>query len=306
LKSSPSISCLVVNKLVQLILQMETRIISFHIYMDDTILFWEGSMMQLEHFIARINTLHDTLTFTYVASHTEIQFLDLVIYKGNRFKASNILDIKCFTKPTETWCYLDRASSHSPSIFPGFIRGELIRYVRNSNNPESYEEKKSIFTSKLLERGYTKTEILSASSRVDFNNRPAYIAEKLKDNTIPLVFKTQYYPQISSKHIKNAITKHWNIVSDNNILKHIFPAIPIIAYSRAENLSDELVRARLHKSEDTDIERIPKTQRPGSPTLHMLQDLESESRGFNDFYTYNYEQYPPESPTSRRVTSDTT
>ena len=285
LKSSPSISCLVVNKLIQQIQNMEPRIKTLYLYMDDSLLAWEGTMIELDQFIKDINELHDNIKFTYEASHTEIQFLDLTIYKGERFKSSNILDIKCFTKPTETWCYLDRASCHSPNVFQGFIKGEFIRYIRNSSNQKSYEEKKSVFSKKLLDRGYTTVEITKATKEVVFSNRDGYIAEKLHDDTIPLVFKIQYYPHISSKHIKEALSKHWDIISDNPTIKHIFPKIPIIAYSRAKNLKDNLVRAKLTTSENQEPENIYKIPRPGSPTLLMLQDLESESHGFNDFYS---------------------
>ncbi len=175
LKSSPSLCCLVVNKLVQEIMEMDEHLISFNIYMDDSLLMWSGTMEELERFIERINQLHPSLKFTYSASKQEIQFLDLIIYKGERFKTLNILDIRCFTKPTETWCYLDRNSSHNPAVFRGFIKGELIRYARNSNNRKDYEEKKSIFTTKLLARGYTRQEISKAANEVKFEDRKRFI-----------------------------------------------------------------------------------------------------------------------------------
>ncbi len=284
LKSSPSLCCLVVNKLVHRIMSMDENIISFHIYMDDSLLTWKGSMKELEEFIMKINELHPSLNFTFTASRDEIQFLDLVIYKGMRFRTMNILDVRCFTKPTETWCYLDRNSCHSPAVFRGFIKGELIRYARNSNNLDSYEEKKSIFTQKLLSRGYNREEINKAAEEVDFGNRQHFIADKYKSDEIPLVFKIQYYPHMKSRHIKNALLKHWNIISDQPDLKRIFPKEPIIAYSRPKNLSDKLVRARLPDGNDDELYQVKDT-RPGSPTLHMLEDLAMENRGLDEFFT---------------------
>lgn len=231
LRSSPSLSCLVVNKLVQRILEMDRHILSFHIYMDDSLLMWSGSQLQLQNFISAINKLHPTLKFTYVASDNEIQFLDLVIYKGTRFGKSNILDVICFTKPTETWCYLHRSSCHSPSVFRGFIKGELIRYARNCNNVTSFEKKKQKFTNKLLARGYDILEIEATSKEVDFNNRKAYITEKEKHTDVPLVFKIQHFPHITTKHIKK---------SDNSPLGQDFGTsgtktyLPRRTYHRAE------------------------------------------------------------------------
>jgi len=89
-------------------------------------------------------------------------------------------------------------------------------------------------------------EMEEASKEVNFGNGSAYTNEKPKDphhQKIPLVLKLQHYPHISSKHVKNALLKHWNIIEERPDLKKIFPDTPIIAHSRAQNLSDILVKA---------------------------------------------------------------
>ena len=111
-KSSGSICNIVVHELENKILQSTNYIHTLYRFMDDTLVFWKGSMEQLETFIQHINTLHKTLKFTYEASNHSIQFLDLVIYKGKRFEETGILDIKCHTKKTETGQFLHRSSCH--------------------------------------------------------------------------------------------------------------------------------------------------------------------------------------------------
>ena len=51
-------------------------------------------------------------------------------------------------------------------------------------------------------------------------------------------------------------------------------------------MKDDLVRARLKVSREEEEENGPNLEnsRPGSPTLNMLQDLEQESRGLNDYF----------------------
>ena len=161
-----------------------------------------------------------------------------------------------------------------------------MQEIGPTSNLGEYENKKSLFREKLLARGYSRKEFEKASEEVDFNERQRYIAEKEKDNKIPLVFRLNYYPHITSKHIKNALLKHWEIIEDNPELRRIFPEIPIIAFSRTKNLKDDLVRARLRVSREDEEEIGPNTgnSRPGSPTLNMLQDLELESRGLNDYF----------------------
>ena len=129
-KSSGSICNLVVHELEKKILQSSKYIHALYRYMNDTLVFWTGSLAQLEDFIQFINTLHGSLKFTYEASVQSIQFLDLVIYKGKRFDETGILTIKCHTKKTETGQFLHRSSCHPQPVFDGFPRSEIIRYAK--------------------------------------------------------------------------------------------------------------------------------------------------------------------------------
>ncbi len=285
-KSSGSICNLVVHELENKILKLTPYIHTLYRYMDDTLVFWTGSLQQLKDFVNEINTLHETLKFTYEASETSIQFLDLVLYKGTRFKETGILDIKCHTKKTETGQFLHRTSSHPRSVFKGFLRGEIMRYARNNNNIDTFREKKEFFMQKLTNRGYTESELLDADLSINLGDRSTYIQEKPKSLEIPLVFKTTYFPHMSGKHIKNAIMKHWHMIGDHDHLKTIFPKPPIVAYSRTNSLRDTLVRAKLPRRKEEDSTYVDFIENddlpPSSPTLIMLQELQAESRGFDN------------------------
>ncbi len=285
-KSSGSICNLVVHELENKILKLTPYIHTLYRYMDDTLVFWTGSLQQLKDFVNEINTLHETLKFTYEASETSIQFLDLVLYKGTRFKETGILDIKCHTKKTETGQFLHRTSSHPRSVFKGFLRGEIMRYARNNNNMDTFREKKEFFMQKLTNRGYTESELLDADLSINLGDRSTYIQEKPKSLEIPLVFKTTYFPHMSGKHIKNAIMKHWHMIGDHDHLKTIFPKPPIVAYSRTNSLRDTLVRAKLPRRKEEDSTYVDFIENddlpPSSPTLIMLQELQAESRGFDN------------------------
>ena len=66
--------------------------------------------------------------------------------------------------------------------------------------------------------------------------------------------------------------------------------IPILAYSRPNNLADDLVRARLKGKGDEEMENTYlENENSPSQTLEMLQYLEQESRGFTDYYTFKYD-----------------
>ena len=61
---------------------------------DDIFLVWTDTKESLKQFIKSINGLHKRINFTGEFSTTEITFLDLCLYKGERFAKEGILNIK--------------------------------------------------------------------------------------------------------------------------------------------------------------------------------------------------------------------
>ena len=61
--------------------------------------------------------------------------------------------------------------------------------------------------------------------------------------------------------------------------------------SRKPCLSDTLIRARLPTGNDDENDSVTDA-RPGSSTLHMLEDLEMEIRGLEELFTSTNDLYP--------------
>ena len=57
-------------------------------------------------------------------SDTEITFLDICVYKGERFEKESILDVGKHFKLTETFQYTHFPSCHPPGVRKGFLKGE--------------------------------------------------------------------------------------------------------------------------------------------------------------------------------------
>ena len=52
-------------------------------------------------YMTKINQVHGTLKFSYELSETKLTFLDITVYKGERFKKKNhVLDVYRHIKPT--------------------------------------------------------------------------------------------------------------------------------------------------------------------------------------------------------------
>ena len=245
-ESSPEIADITFHLLENRIKPLSKKIITWLRYRDDILMFFDGTTSELNNFVDQINTLHPTLKFTAEASFTEVSYLDILIFKGNRFANSRYLDTRTYTKPCETFQYLSRNSSHPKSCLKGFIKGETLRHLRLCNNRSDFNGKVNFFKKKLLERDYSEDFINSATSAITFEHRADLLIPKPKLRNPPLIFKFTYTPYIKTKDLKQCLLKHWHFIMEHPVLPKIFPNPPLIAYKRANNLSDSLVRASLN------------------------------------------------------------
>ena len=122
--------------------------------------------------------MHPTIKFTATISKHQIDYLDITIFKGKRFEQSGILDIKMYTKDCETFMYIMPTSTHPPATFSGFIKGEFLRIIRNSNNVEDATTRPNLFTEKLIDRGYKKDFIDNIRKTVSHSDRTTYLLKK--------------------------------------------------------------------------------------------------------------------------------
>ena len=135
-----------------------------YIYIYDIFLVWTYTKESLEQFIKSINGLHGCINFTAEFSTTEITFLDLCLYKGERFAKEGILDIKTHIKPTNTQQYIHASSAHPPGTGRGIIKGELLRYLRTNSNEATFQMYKEKHVENMKKRGY-RQEIIDRSIR---------------------------------------------------------------------------------------------------------------------------------------------
>ena len=108
-------------------------------YIDDIFLVWTDTKESIEQLIKSINTLHPRINFTAEFSTDEITFLDLSLYKGERFTKEGILDIRIHIKPTNTQQYVHASSAHTPGTGQGIIKGELLRYLQTNSSEATFQ-----------------------------------------------------------------------------------------------------------------------------------------------------------------------
>ena len=85
-------------------------------FIDDVFSLWNISAHEIEEFIHKANSFHQTIKFTAEISETEITFLDTKVYRGDTFHKESVLDVQTYYKPTETFEYTNFYSCHPPGV----------------------------------------------------------------------------------------------------------------------------------------------------------------------------------------------
>ena len=129
-------------------------------FLDDGFLIWQGSKEQLLNFLNIANDHDDSINLTWEINETSCVFLDVTVFKGNRFSYHNILDTKVYFKVTDTHELLDKHSFHPKHIFKGIVKSQLIRYMRICNNMSDFHDATSKLFKVLRERRHYSTRFL--------------------------------------------------------------------------------------------------------------------------------------------------
>lgn len=86
-------------------------------YLDDVLLIWKGTQDQLHHLETLLSSRSPGIKYILEQSGNSVHFLDMTIFKGPRFLATGILDIKPYSKPTDPRIYLHYTSCHPRHFF---------------------------------------------------------------------------------------------------------------------------------------------------------------------------------------------
>ena len=258
-KMAPAYANLFMGRLeTQLINQAPESIHTWKRFIDDIFIIWTGTTEEFEKFMSDINQIHSTIKFTYEISDTELTFLDVTLYKGERFKSANILDLKTHIKETNKQLYVHSTSYHPPATIKAIAKGETKRYLRTSSNETNFNSMTLKLIHKLKQRGYKPNQVIRHIKNIPFNERKEALKRKVKiKQPDKLIFATQYSDDIN--RIKRIFKKHWKLIKNNTLLNQIFPAPPVIAYKANPSLKKKLVRARLKPLDQTNPNLTPNT-----------------------------------------------
>ena len=122
-RMAPSYANLFMGTLeTELVKQNSKNIQIWKRFIDDIFIIWTGTLEEFQDFMDKINQIHPTIKFTHEVSKNELTFLDVTVYKGDRFQTENKLDIKTHIKKTNK--QLEEVIKHRP---PGTIGRNIFR-----------------------------------------------------------------------------------------------------------------------------------------------------------------------------------
>ena len=95
-------------------------------FVDNIFMIWKEGKLELEKYLAALNSYHQTIKFTHTIDENEIPFLDTVVYRS----PTNRIYTRIFHKPTDQKYYLHYHSAHPKNQKDSVSYGLLIKCRR--------------------------------------------------------------------------------------------------------------------------------------------------------------------------------
>jgi hypothetical protein len=103
-------------------------------YLDDIFGVWEGNMTDFILFIQSVNGIDPNIQITSTTSLSDVQFLDLVIFKTSYSKLSTMV----YLKPTSSLKLIHPKSLHPRHLKEAVIYSQILRYYRNTQHDVNF------------------------------------------------------------------------------------------------------------------------------------------------------------------------
>ena len=194
--------------------QSNTKPLEWKRYIDDVFSLWDTNREEIDKFIEHANRHHATIKFTAEISDKETTFLDTCVYKGERSKKENIIDVHSHFKPTETFQYTHYSSCHPPGVSKGFIKGEALRLLRINSSKTTFEENIRNFRVRLRMRGYRRHLVDHILSEVKFTERESALQQRQKTQDKPV------------PHLKKILMGKWHWIENQPLFREIYKEPP--------------------------------------------------------------------------------
>lgn len=147
---------------------------------DDAFIVWVGTRESLDRYLDQINKLHPQIRITWNVSTRSVNFLDLEIYLGDRFRdGQGRLDVRVYQKELNRYLYIPPHSFHRQSQHRAWIKAELLRLLRNTSSASELRQVRELFYRRLRARGHRPRLLrrVFSSTYTLFANRDIILAK---------------------------------------------------------------------------------------------------------------------------------
>jgi hypothetical protein len=131
-------------------------------YIDDIFGIWEGSITELKTFVTLINECDSNIQVSCNSSLTDLQFLDLVIFKNTSMRLSTFV----FLKPTSSLRLIHPRSLHPKHTKTGVIFSQISRFFKNCTYRCDFVYQLKFLTKALLAQGYSFSTLRKIKQKV--------------------------------------------------------------------------------------------------------------------------------------------
>jgi len=125
-------------------------------YLDDIFIIWPHPRQEFDTFFNIFNSQHERIKFKANIQESALEFLDVLVYKGENFKNRAVLDTKVYFKDTDSHALLQKKSFHPKHVFSGIIKSQLIRFARICQHKYDFDEACDTLFNALYERFYSR------------------------------------------------------------------------------------------------------------------------------------------------------
>jgi hypothetical protein len=140
-------------------------------FIDDGFGVIKGLKKDVEYFVHKYNSMVDSIKIDKMEFGDKVQFLDLCIYKGDRFLTTGKFDVKLYQKEENIYAYIPYRSVHQNHTIVNFVIEELKRYVKCNSVKLYFLKNKLFFYRRLRDRGYKKTFLNKTFAKVSYESR---------------------------------------------------------------------------------------------------------------------------------------
>lgn len=145
---------------------------------------------------------------TFEKNPYQATYLDITVYKGQRYNTMRMLDTKVFFKQTNKFLYLPARSHHPHFQKKAIVKGEAIRCLRISSDKTHWLQSMMKIFNGLLQRGYKATHIKQEWRKIRYEDRKKYLLEDTKPNMPDgKIILTTYHPRLKHEW-HNLINSH--------------------------------------------------------------------------------------------------